>query len=49
MTATGQLEDKNVNDQVNSPQHYLLFPDQQAINIIKSSLTPEEYVGYCKG
>lgn len=37
-------------DPVNKPKHYQLFADgTQAIDIIKASLTPEEFAGYCKG
>lgn len=38
-----------MNDQVNEPAHYKLFPDQQAIDVIKPSMTEEEFKGYCKG
>lgn len=37
------------NDEVNNPSHYDLFPGQQAIDVIKAALTPEEFRGYCKG
>lgn len=37
------------NDEVNNPRHYDLFPGQQAIDVIKAALTPEEFRGYCKG
>lgn len=36
-------------DEINSPSHYMLFPDMQAIDVIKAALTPEEFAGYCKG
>lgn len=36
-------------DPVKNPAHYDLFPGQQAIDIIRAALTPEEFVGYCKG
>lgn len=36
-------------DEINNPQHYQLFPDIQAIDVIKAVLTPEEYIGYLKG
>lgn len=38
-----------MNDPVNHPSHYKTFPDTEAIQIIKASLTPEEYIGYLKG
>jgi hypothetical protein len=37
-------------DVVNAPQHYMLFPDgTEVIDVIKAVLTPEEFLGYCKG
>lgn len=36
-------------DMVDSPPHYGLFPDMEVIDIIKATLTPEEFAGYCKG
>jgi hypothetical protein len=36
-------------DEVNNPKHYDLFPGVQAIDIIESSLTPQEFAGYLKG
>ena len=36
-------------DPVNHPNHYKLFPDLEAIDVIQRSLTPEEFAGYCKG
>lgn len=36
-------------DDINNPKHYQLFPDMQAIDVIKASLTPAEYIGYLKG
>jgi len=39
-----------MSDPVNKPSHYQLFPDgTQAIDVIKATLTPEEFRGYCKG
>lgn len=38
-----------MNDEINNPAHYMLFPDMQAIDVIRASLTAEEFVGYCKG
>lgn len=34
---------------MNKPQHYQLFPGQEAIDIIRAALTDEEFAGYCKG
>jgi len=34
---------------VKNPSHYQLFPDQDAIDIIRKALTPDEFRGYCKG
>ena len=36
-------------DVVNSPSHYKVFPDMEAIDIIEKVLTDEEFKGYCKG
>lgn len=36
-------------DEINSPSHYMLFPDMEAIDVIRAALTPEEFAGYCKG
>lgn len=36
-------------DEINSPSHYMLFPDMEAIDVISAALTPEEFAGYCKG
>ena len=36
-------------DVVNSPQHYQVFPDKEAIEIIASSMTTEQFYGYCLG
>lgn len=36
-------------DEINNPAHYMLFPDMQAIDVIRSALSPEEFAGYCKG
>lgn len=38
-----------VEDDVNSPNHYRLFPDAEVIDIIESYLTEEEFIGYMKG
>lgn len=37
------------NDEINNPSHYKLFPDMEAIQVIRAVLTPEEYKGYLKG
>lgn len=36
-------------DAVNSPQHYQLFPDLEAIEVIARSMTREQFYGYCLG
>lgn len=36
-------------DAVNNPKHYDTFPGQQSIDIIRASMTPEEFVGFLKG
>lgn len=36
-------------DEINHPQHYKLFPDMEAFDVIKAALTPEELRGYLKG
>lgn len=38
-----------MNDEINNPSHYMLFPDMEAIDVIKAALTQEEFAGYCKG
>lgn len=38
-----------MSDAVNHPQHYDLFPEVQALQVIASSLTVTEYRGYCFG
>lgn len=35
-------------DAVKSPSHYMFF-DIEAIDIIKASMTADEFKGYCKG
>ena len=39
----------NVCDAVHHPNHYKVFPDQEAIQIIERALTPQEFVGFLKG
>jgi hypothetical protein len=36
------------NDFVKNPKHYSFF-DTEVIDIIRSSMTPEQFIGYCKG
>ena len=36
-------------DPVNSPSHYDVFPSVTAIDIIKATLSDEEYKGFLKG
>lgn len=36
-------------DVVDNPQHYQVFPDKEAIEIIASSMTTEQFYGYCLG
>lgn len=36
-------------DMVNNPSHYQLLPGVEAIDIIKATLTPEQWKGYCLG
>jgi hypothetical protein len=36
------------NDFVKSPKHYSFF-DSEVIDIIRSSMTKEQFIGYCKG
>lgn len=38
-----------MSDEINSPAHYMLFPDMEAIEVIKASLSPDEFRGYLKG
>jgi hypothetical protein len=35
-------------DEVNSPAHYTVG-GYEALDVIKAKLTPEEFIGYCKG
>lgn len=34
---------------IDSPKHYQVFPDKEAIEIIASSMTTEQFYGYCLG
>lgn len=38
-----------MSDEINSPSHYMLFPDQEAIDVIRAALSVEEFRGYLKG
>ena len=40
---------EEMSDEINHPKHYQLFPDMEAIDLIKTVLTPDEFVGYLKG
>lgn len=37
------------NTHVDKPQHYQVFPDKEAIEIIARSMTTEQFYGYCLG
>ena len=39
----------DLNNVVNHPSHYQFYPELEAIEIIKKSLTAEEFRGYCIG
>jgi len=34
---------------VHHPSHYRIFPDKEAIELIKACLTHEEFIGWLKG
>ncbi|WP_405120726.1 DUF3310 domain-containing protein [Pseudomonas leptonychotis] len=38
-----------MSDEINNPKHYQLFPSVEAIDVIKATLTPVEFLGYLKG
>jgi hypothetical protein len=38
-----------MSDPVNHPKHYKVFPNMEAIDIIRKVLTEEEFNGYLKG
>lgn len=43
-------ENSKNEDNVNSPNHYKLAGlDVEVIDVIKASMSPEEFKGYCKG
>ena len=35
--------------EVHNPEHYRVFPDMEAIDIVRKALTPDEFAGYLKG
>lgn len=51
------LEPENMNrlrtepnpDDSTNPTHYAIVGDYEAIDVIRASLTPEEFAGFCKG
>lgn len=43
-------ENSDTEDNVNSPNHYKLAGlDVEVIDVIRASMSPEEFKGYCKG
>lgn len=38
-----------MNDVVNNPKHYAIIDDVESIDIIASSLTVEQFKGFCLG
>ncbi len=45
-----EIEEQAVKDDINKPSHYRIYPDGlEAIDIIKKTLTPEQYKGYLIG
>ena len=36
-------------DEINSPKHYMLIPGMESIDVIQKALTPDEFIGFCKG
>ena len=44
-----EAEKVKTKDMVNSPSHYALFDDIEAIQVIASSMTKEMFKGYCFG
>lgn len=43
------MQEKVYADMVEEPEHYKIFADQEVIDIIRKSLSKEEFAGYCKG
>ena len=48
-TAKAKPMKKVYADMVEEPEHYKIFADQEVIDIIRKSLSKEEFAGYCKG
>ena len=45
-----RLESKVKEDSVNNPKHYMLFADgMESFDVIRKTLTREEYIGFLKG
>jgi hypothetical protein len=42
-------DQREQHDPVNNPKHYAIAPGVEAIDIIKASLTPEQFKGYLLG
>lgn len=38
-----------MNDMVNHPKHYMLANGIESKDVVRATLTPEEYKGWCKG
>lgn len=38
-----------MNDMVNHPKHYILANGIESKDVVRATLTPEEYKGWCKG
>ena len=36
-------------DNVNKPNHYMIKPGYEVIDLIRDRLSPAEFKGYCKG
>lgn len=45
---TPELPEPRENSSV-SPKHYASFPDMQALDVMRNTLTATEYIGYLKG
>ena len=43
------MNTKTKGDMVNHPSHYKLKDGLEAIDVIKATLTEEEFIGFCKG
>jgi hypothetical protein len=45
-----EMPDVEAHDAVEHPSHYTLFADGwEVVDVIRSSLTTEEFLGWCKG